>query len=391
MREAFQRFDLNHDDRIDRREQVLMYKTIQLEMEEELKNLTANGMYEEARSLESRLMNLRQEFEDLHHQDFSRQHDDQTRMLRSAKQKFRENLKATHQKEKRDVEIFCRDKEEEMAHLHKVQLAQLEMELASTPMPKIKFSRRLLELQNSERNLSRQKQYEEAKAVRRMIDHLQPREEEEFRKKFEQQLQRRRDLLDKKQEEERKRLAEKLSEVSHRNQLLANRVQDTHHRRLEHLTRDMNHAHAMERLKKPEMSVHPSALLQQRASHQDTAAALRGSHLLTKVMAQAAATSPDKARAGAGAGGAGSPSRMSTVSSAERLSTAPSQTDRVARKVMAKDLSKSDLGGTRSTRSPTPTLPQLPAHKTLQGVYVTGLCDLHSFSDDPPDGTIIMR
>ena len=45
----------------------------------------------------------------------------------------------------------------------------------------------------------------------------------------------------------------------------------------------MDHSHVMDRHKSPELSIHPSHLLQRRASYEHTGASLRGTQLLGAV------------------------------------------------------------------------------------------------------------
>ena len=62
VQDAFVQHGLAPDDKIDRREQVLMFRAVEKEMEMELKALMADGRFDEAKELGSRLESLRSEF-----------------------------------------------------------------------------------------------------------------------------------------------------------------------------------------------------------------------------------------------------------------------------------------------------------------------------------------
>lgn len=283
LKEAFERFDLNHDDKIDRREQVIMYRTIESEIEDQLRSMTGAGRYEEARALQRRLAALKREFEGLQTLDTDQTHSHQRRLLRTAEQKARGALRRKHAEEDGRVSQYCADKEARLDHLHQVQRTQLEMELANLPVPRPKLSKRCLELLDSEANLSRLKQYEEAKAVRRMIDKIKPKEEKRFYKEFEGKKEARRRALLARQAEERRRLGERLGETAFFHDFRKGREESRHRQMLTNLSRDMGHAHALEKQRRPELSLKPSALWQTRRNHRATSAALRGQHFLDNV------------------------------------------------------------------------------------------------------------
>jgi len=62
VRDAFLQHGLAPDDKIDRREQVLMFRRVEKEMEGTLKELMREGHFDEAKEMGRRLEDLREEF-----------------------------------------------------------------------------------------------------------------------------------------------------------------------------------------------------------------------------------------------------------------------------------------------------------------------------------------
>jgi len=283
LKEAFERFDLNHDDRIDRREQVIMYRTIEKEIETEIRALSKAGRYSEARILQTNLSKLKTEFASLQIADMDNLHGQQGALLKTANKKAWNQLLVSHQENDRKISQACAERMEQLLHAQEIERIHLDMELSRLPTPAMKYSRKCLELMSSEQNLSRLKQFEEANSVRRIIDKLAPQEEAAFLQKFEAKKQARREELLQRQCEERKRLHEKLEETNFFHDFRKNIDTMRHTKKLENLERDMIHSHTMEKQRKPELAIKPSFLWHTRPNYGATSATLRGQHFLDKV------------------------------------------------------------------------------------------------------------
>ena len=171
--------------------------------------------------------------------------------------------------------------EENMRNTHEIQWDNLELEISRIPRPRMKYSKRAIELFRAESGLIRLKQYDDAKKVRMMLDRLLPGEEERFDNAFDEMIEAKRTLLKQSQAFDRERLDEKLKGIEwtdHRRRELEKSISKT---RVQNHVKDMTHAHTMEGKLRPEMSVKPSALWHKRPGYQLTAASLRGNQLLT--------------------------------------------------------------------------------------------------------------
>eukprot|EP00622_Pseudochattonella_farcimen_P001260 FR735899.1.p1 GENE.FR735899.1~~FR735899.1.p1 ORF type:complete len:197 (+),score=19.17 FR735899.1:1-591(+) len=147
----------------------------------------------------------------------------------------------------------------------------------------MKYSKRTLELINTEDHLVGLKLYNDAKNVRRMIDKVLPGEEAEFYAAHDSRIDLMRRRLVEAQEEDVKRLNERVSAL--RWSGVRSRAKDmstTQHRVQCHEV-DMMHAHHLVTKKQPELAVNPTATWQLRKGHEATSAHMRGQQLLNKV------------------------------------------------------------------------------------------------------------
>lgn len=108
VKDAFLQHGLAADDRIDRREQVLMFRSIESEIEKELKELMREGRFDQAKELGQRLEGLREEFGGLQLKDeMSRQEKQNTLFEKAAKMKEK-HLQYRHKDWEAQVEQHCR-------------------------------------------------------------------------------------------------------------------------------------------------------------------------------------------------------------------------------------------------------------------------------------------
>ena len=281
LTETLSRFGYSKDDRIGRRELVLMYRAVEKEMEAEISRLAFSGDYDGAKELRQRLTTLRAEFDSLQTTVVKTTHDDQRAFMRRAIKEVNIAVDETHSKELSSLLVSNVEIEENMRNTHEIQWDNLELEISRIPRPRMKYSKRAIELFRAESGLIRLKQYDDAKKVRMMLDRLLPGEEERFDDAFDEMIEAKRTLLKQAQAFDRERLDEKLKGIEwtdHRRRELEKSISKT---RVQNHVKDMSHAHTMEGKLRPEMSVKPSALWHKRPGYQLTAASLRGNQLLT--------------------------------------------------------------------------------------------------------------
>ena len=81
-----------------------------------------------------------------------------------------------------------------------------------------------------------------------------------------------------------KRMHERLGELKWASQRRAQRFADKERQRVKNLDVDMSQANALDRYRKPELVIHPSALLQKRPGHEATSSTRNGRKLLDSIL-----------------------------------------------------------------------------------------------------------
>merc|ERR1712166_1114885 len=144
-----------------------------------------------------------------------------------------------------------------MGKTHRVRGDQLEREMRARPHPIIKLSIRLLDMKSSEKNLVRQKAFEDAWSMRKRVDKLEYAEVDAFDRKCEAAQNRRRRLLEEENAYERKKrmqISKKMEfHVSRATSKDMKLTADT----LDHMASDMKHFHTMDRKKQPQFNLRP--------------------------------------------------------------------------------------------------------------------------------------
>ena len=149
---------------------------------------------------------------------------------------------------------------------------------------KCRYSKRVLELRRAESGLSRLHRFDEAKNVRRMIDKIEGPEKRNHAKAIEEATRKTLDKMRADQESQSKRLNERLGETKWAATRRGESEAKRERQRVKNLDVDMEQANALDRHRKPELVVHPSALLQKRAHHDVTSSTLNGKRLLDSVL-----------------------------------------------------------------------------------------------------------
>lgn len=213
LEDTLGKFGYSKDDRIPRRELVVMYNSTKKAIEEEIVSLARSNHYDNAKESSNRLRSLRGEFDALQTNAVVKNCNDQNKYFEQGSVELKRDIKKRHDKELGEVNEYIAQKKEEMRRFHQIQQENLDLEIARIPRPNTKYSKRLIELMKSENSLIRLNQYEEARKVRLMIERILPKEESQFQSHFEQQMQSMRDKLYKQQQDDLARLEEKLKAV----------------------------------------------------------------------------------------------------------------------------------------------------------------------------------
>ena len=280
---ALQCFGYSPEDRMEQRELVIMYRTIERDFEAEIRQNAQNGNYHEAKNLRARLTSIRAEFDNLQLSSVQKVKVDQNVLFARGKAEFLHNTQSQLRNQSDSVEDECERLKADTLLTHAIQWENLEHELSLMILPRMKYSKRANELMTAETELIRLHQFDDAAKVRTMLEKIVPGEKKVFYKEFEHSKEKRRNDLKKAQALDLIRLDEKLkgkkwSEVRRTEKDLktANLRMRTNHD-------EMVHAHLLQDRLRPEMSIQPSALWTKRQNFQHTSSIMRGQQLLDLV------------------------------------------------------------------------------------------------------------
>ncbi|RHY30590.1 hypothetical protein DYB32_006892 [Aphanomyces invadans] len=283
LADVYSIFGYGADDIVDKRDQIVMFTKIRTEMMGVLRQMTTKGRYAHAIVLRDRLRLIRREFIQLQ-QTYEK-------VLLAAFLKGDHFLdaitlvRAQHDSKwvqrHVDVDTNCNWRREDLAKSHAIQTRQLEDYLDRIHEPMVKFSKTLLDLKTSERNLSKLQLYEQAKSVYARADAIEKLERAKNAQEFQRFKQKQREDLRIKQHAERKQLEEALTDKQYAT--LRAKEWDTKResQRVKNLKRDMHHAHALDQHKPPEFTTHP--LVAPREHLKQTSSTFGGQHFLGRV------------------------------------------------------------------------------------------------------------
>jgi len=287
VEDAFVLFGLSPDDRTSRREQVKMWKHIESAMRKEIRELTGSGRvecYDRAKALNAALETIRAGFAGLQTTEIERTQDAERGRFETARRKLgRRNHDEERGRLRHQSEEF-RSLQNDLVSTQVIERENLEHEILIAAAPPCRHSKRVLELRRAESGLSRLHRYDEAKNVRRMLDKIEGPEI----KAHERLQQMRTDALHEKLKNDQlsqgKRMHERLGELKWASQRRAQRFADKERQRVKNLDVDMSQANALDRYRKPELVIHPSALLQKRPGHEATSSTRNGRKLLDSIL-----------------------------------------------------------------------------------------------------------
>ena len=213
LSDALSRFGYSKDDRISRRELVLIYTKIQHEMELEIFRLANSSFYSEAKEMRSRLTNLRSEFDNLQLSGVENLRKDQAVYFEKASEYLGKDLVKKQEVATEELSSSLVEQKNSEEFFHTIQNDNLDQTISKIPRPKMRYSKRMIELFRAEYGLNKLKEYDEAIKVRRMIDKLLPKEEKKFYDHFEKTIEAKRVTLAKIHADDNARLEEKQRKI----------------------------------------------------------------------------------------------------------------------------------------------------------------------------------
>ena len=148
--ESLNRFGYNSDDRIERRELVLMYASIRGEMENEIHNLAHDSAYDAAKEMRSRLTGLKNDFGRLQTDGAKLIRDDQCQLFDKGSSLLLRDMKSRHTEEVERIHQIGEELRQDLAKTHEIQKENLEKTLMRLKLPPTKYSKRLIELFKAE-------------------------------------------------------------------------------------------------------------------------------------------------------------------------------------------------------------------------------------------------
>ncbi|GMF19182.1 unnamed protein product [Phytophthora lilii] len=211
--DVFAVFGFSADDIIDKHDQCTFFKRIRAELDNLLHDLAmGTKKYDKAIVLRDRLRLIKREFVEM-------QGTYETRRQEKEEQQFSRGIVLAKQRS----DVLCETRtdscereimhhQEELRKTHEVERAQLENYLSKLQEPHVKFSKLLLELKNTEKNLARLKLFEDAKNVFARADSMERDQRALNTTKFEKFKDNKRALLLEKQQQELAEAKEKLTE-----------------------------------------------------------------------------------------------------------------------------------------------------------------------------------
>lgn len=203
-------FGYQADDRIERRDTCVIYETLKKNMEAEIYRLAHTAQYDAAKDMRARMMRLRGDFDKLQTEGMRLMHKDQSAKFDEATVHIKRQMLDRNQSTEREANQRLDQLKDDQLASHAIQTENLEKELMRIPRPRVKYSKRCIELMKAEHELIKLAQYDDARKVNSMIKKILPQEQKRFYQKFDAMLEERRELLRKEQAKDLVRLDEKL-------------------------------------------------------------------------------------------------------------------------------------------------------------------------------------
>jgi hypothetical protein len=228
--DSLNRFGYTKDDRIDRRDMVLMYQTIHGEMSNEITSLAHSNSYSNAKEMRNNLNSIKQEFLNLQITNDQNRRNEQEEIFRKTQESFLNEIKLRHANEEREVLRKCQNLKENLLKTHEIEIENLELKIKKIKKLPVVYSKKLignlpsippslpphrpyLELLKSESSLINLNEYDEARKVRNRIDQILPNEISQSDQNFSLRNQMKREALARSHCDDLARLDEKIKGI----------------------------------------------------------------------------------------------------------------------------------------------------------------------------------
>jgi hypothetical protein len=142
LEDAFKRFDLDKNGRLDEREQAALFRTVEREMLAELKVLHERGDHHGADSLNKRLSTLRGELEALQRDWEASQQAEQRSKLAGGASSMQRTLKAKQTEHMKEIQERFQSSVDDLMARHAIELENLEGQLRRERMPPMIHSKK---------------------------------------------------------------------------------------------------------------------------------------------------------------------------------------------------------------------------------------------------------
>lgn len=211
--DSLNRFGYTKDDRIERRDMMIMYHTINKEMSEEISMLAHDSCYDSAKEMRLRLTNIKNEFQNLQINNEELIRNEQESIFCTAQQNYLNEIKRKHQREEQEILNYCDELRDDLKKTHEIEIENLELKIKKIKQLPTVYSKRLIELLKSESSLINLNEFDEARKVRTMIDRILPNEVNESNNEFLRKNQMKREALYQAHREDLARLDEKIKSI----------------------------------------------------------------------------------------------------------------------------------------------------------------------------------
>lgn len=192
---ALKRFDRSCSNPTNREQLFNAYVTTKKEIRNDLSKLGSSDEYGRAKDVRNTMTRIRHECETLEAAATKANQNSQCTYLDKANRKISTELNRKHQLQAEAMKERNRRIEEEHRMTNKIEWENLNLILSRIPRPRVRYSKRVVQLLDAENGLIKHGQYDDAQRVRHMLDKLIPNEELKFYADFDAGIEVKRERL----------------------------------------------------------------------------------------------------------------------------------------------------------------------------------------------------
>jgi len=186
LADALSAFGYSTDDKIEQRELVNIYRSVESELEAEISRNAKSGFYDEAKEMRARLTAIRAEFDGLQFSAVRSVKEQQQKLFLQASAEYKKVTEEVVARSNETVEETCQRLEADLNLAHVIQMDNLLHKLSLIPKPQMKYSKRANDYMKAEKELIRLCQYDDARKVRLKLEKIVPYEEKQFERSLEE-------------------------------------------------------------------------------------------------------------------------------------------------------------------------------------------------------------